>query len=278
MNRGIVACCVAVALAALWAGCSEPASQTFAGCSKPASQTLAEQYNLCTLDLDVINYLANEDPDVYWQGADVVGSCLNVYKTDRCPFAEPEISISGTTVTYVGSISIPGVWRMFRAVERHLAGSGSLSTLHIDSNGGASTAGLAMAEWVADSRLDVEMENRCASACANYIFPAGVNKTIMANTPVSWHGASNRNDFIGQALGFTPEAYLARFFSADQARRFYGNLPQAELEEKAMLERRVSQATRDREQKFFKRLNVDIRIANIGMESHTVCELFGRGR
>lgn len=40
-------------------------------------------------------------------------------------------------------------------------------------------------------KIDIEVRSVCASACANYIFPAGINKKISPDSYLLWHGSAH---------------------------------------------------------------------------------------
>lgn len=57
-----------------------------------------------------------------------------------------------------------------------------------NSIGGDVKEAMAMGREIHKRKLDVEVRNVCASACANYLFPAGKNKFITQNAYLLWHG------------------------------------------------------------------------------------------
>ncbi len=65
----------------------------------------------------------------------------------------------------------------------------------VDSPGGDVVAGLRLANWIVDRQADVEVENRCESSCANYVFAAGRRKIIDDRALVVWHGSLLQKDF-----------------------------------------------------------------------------------
>lgn len=58
----------------------------------------------------------------------------------------------------------------------------------IDSGGGDSLAALAIAKIIQQHRINVEVNNFCASSCANYIFIAGNEKIIGPSAIIMFHG------------------------------------------------------------------------------------------
>lgn len=69
-----------------------------------------------------------------------------------------------------------------------LLGQGRARRLVITSVGGVVGPALDMAEAIHAGGLDVEVPRACMSSCANYIFPAGRNKTAGRPGAVGWHG------------------------------------------------------------------------------------------
>ena len=57
------------------------------------------------------------------------------------------------------------------------------------SQGGDVEAGITFGEWVHDYGINVQVRTLCMSACANYVFVAGKNKTIENGALVIWHGS-----------------------------------------------------------------------------------------
>ena len=83
-----------------------------------------------------------------------------------------------------------------------------IKTVLIDSGGGPVFEGMKLGEWMFDHGVDVVVENRCISSCANYVFTAGRNKTIEADSIVGWHGSSATDDIVARALGMPSREYI----------------------------------------------------------------------
>jgi len=60
--------------------------------------------------------------------------------------------------------------------------------LIITSDGGEVEAAIELASWVYNNKVDIAVEEYCLSSCANYVFPAGLNKMILPGAVVAWHG------------------------------------------------------------------------------------------
>ncbi len=91
--------------------------------------------------------------------------------------------ISGETLLIQGSISDATAEEFKRAV-----GQGGISRVLIASAGGLVEPALSIATEIRQRHLDVEVVGNCFSSCANYIFPAGANKSISGLGIVAWHG------------------------------------------------------------------------------------------
>ena len=74
-------------------------------------------------------------------------------------------------------------------------GDGPVRRLVVNSPGGDTLAGMRLGAWVHRAAADVEVDTRCGSACANYVFTAGARKRIRPGAIVYWHGSSEQRDF-----------------------------------------------------------------------------------
>lgn len=68
-------------------------------------------------------------------------------------------------------------------------------TLAIRSEGGSTTQGMALGQWVRDHKLDVKVLEYCLSSCANYVFPAGVHKVVSNFAIIGLHGGLSSASF-----------------------------------------------------------------------------------
>ena len=59
----------------------------------------------------------------------------------------------------------------------------------LNSNGGDLVAGMDMGDYILSRNLDVEVESKCFSSCANYLFISGNKKIIQDGALVGWHGS-----------------------------------------------------------------------------------------
>jgi hypothetical protein len=95
----------------------------------------------------------------------------------------PVIEVQGDTLGYTGFLNPEGA---DRAVD--FIATGQFKVLRIDSAGGEIMSSMRIGRALFQRRMDVAVRNLCLSSCANYIFPAGVRKTIEPGSIVAWHG------------------------------------------------------------------------------------------
>jgi hypothetical protein len=93
------------------------------------------------------------------------------------------VEISGDAIVFEGRIDA-------RAAQRfvELARDPAIKRVVITSRGGVVPPALDMADAIRDRQLDVEVPAACWSSCANYVFPAGVNKRLGHPRAIGWHG------------------------------------------------------------------------------------------
>lgn len=97
--------------------------------------------------------------------------------------APGSLIVSGETVFIQGRITDATAEKF-----RHAVDQGRISRVLIASGGGLVEPALSIANEIRKRRLDVEVTGNCFSSCANYIFPAGANKSITGLGIVAWHG------------------------------------------------------------------------------------------
>jgi hypothetical protein len=114
------------------------------------------------------------------------------------------------------------------------------TSITLSSHGGDGEVALRLADWILTKQLDVIVDTICFSACANYLFLAGKNKTVLPGALLMWHGAmlqknvrDSQNRFRGidaivAAAGFDALAAEDRdFFNLWKERFAITNLLQA---------------------------------------------------
>lgn len=102
---------------------------------------------------------------------------------ERVLLSPPEIAVRNGVLFYDGKI-IPGSAEKVAAQLKMRR----VEKISLNSIGGDVAEALALGREIARHKLDVEVRNVCASACANYLFPAGKNKFIGQNSYLLWHG------------------------------------------------------------------------------------------
>lgn len=106
---------------------------------------------------------------------------------DAKPFqAPPTIRLEGRILFFDGSIT-----RESGNLVRKLLGNKNVTTISINSMGGDIDSALDIATIIHAKKLNVIVRTVCASACANYIFPAGQNKYIGNDSYLLWHGSAD---------------------------------------------------------------------------------------
>jgi len=110
------------------------------------------------------------------------------------------ISASRQYIKYRGKIDSKGFEQLKKVYQRRqLESKWKVTELKISSSGGSALVGLKMANWVLEENLNVVIEDRCYSACANYVFLAGKNKILHSGAKLGWHGSAI--DPRGMVLG-----------------------------------------------------------------------------
>ena len=128
------------------------------------------------------NYQCNTNQDK----TEIVNTDGGVFITQGDPCQSTStITIEGDVLHYVGGISLDNLAHFNAIVEKLPTPP---KTLKINSGGGDIVAGMAMASYIRDNTMDVEVYDMCFSSCANYIFQAGAEKRIHDGTFLGWHG------------------------------------------------------------------------------------------
>lgn len=81
-------------------------------------------------------------------------------------------------------------------VREALDANKDIKVVLVDSPGGNLESAMGIAALIRKRRLDIVVDGMCFSACANYIFPAGVTKTVLPGSVVGIH--QNSISVIGQ--------------------------------------------------------------------------------
>jgi len=179
---------------------------------------------------------------------------------------EATITLDGAKATYAGKITDPNVECFMDTVKGK-----KVSMLVISSSGGEINAGMRMGEWVFDNQVDVVVERMCMSSCANYVFPAGRNKTIRTNSIVAWHGS------------ILQEGGMSDADVREKAIKAYAQLPEnirTNIALDVMIDQAIQQMREYREssivnqEQFFRKIGVDEYICRVGNEKYGAKDFF----
>ncbi len=114
----------------------------------------------------------------------------NATTTENPSYSDaPMVEVRDAELRYVGKLNAIGVARLRESLLTHP----QIDTLRIGSSGGNGLDGIEIAKLVHERRLQVIVEDRCNSACANHIFAPAVRKTILPGAMVMWHNACPQN-------------------------------------------------------------------------------------
>ena len=103
--------------------------------------------------------------------------------TSCASFVSTPLVVSGETILIQGNILESTAIEFQQALSQR-----RISRVLLASGGGLVEPALTIASAIRDRKLEVEVVGPCFSSCANYIFPAGVTKTISGLGVVAWHG------------------------------------------------------------------------------------------
>lgn len=131
-----------------------------------------------------------------------------------------------------------------------------VGTIEITSPGGELLPAIVLARWIREAGVNVEVKGICASACANYIFPAGRRKLISADALLVWHGGAFQKNFVEFVDEF--ESVSER---VDVGMGSEGDLGYLNVNREKYVNMKVQQA---QERKFYEFIGVDGRLPIIG--------------
>jgi hypothetical protein len=169
---------------------------------------------------------------------------------------EATIRVEGDSMSYAGAITPEAVARAREALSR----APQVHELAIDSVGGDVEAGMNLGELVLERGLDVRVPEVCVSSCANYVFLAGVRKTIAPGALVLWHGSLIQKG-LGRDIDMAPlEKQAGRPLTWLERWRIHRTMA-------SWLRR-----TKRRQARFYSRLGIDQRITVIGQMQGCECD------
>jgi hypothetical protein len=132
-----------------------------------------------------------------------------------------------------------------------------VTLLSISSPGGILDAGIRLGRWVRHKNADVRVSFFCASACANYVFPAGRRKIIDRDSLVMWHGGTQAWEFTEILDEYRKQVALAMRPDPDP----YAKIAATKLRRYAMVADQ-----RDLETAYFKEIGFDGALVVLGAQ------------
>lgn len=104
---------------------------------------------------------------------------------DENPFMNPPIIVENDGVLYYDGIITSDVSPdIIKTINKN-----NIKILSINSMGGDVSSAIKIGEALFEKGIDVSVRTVCASACANYIFPAGKKKYVNKESFLLWHGS-----------------------------------------------------------------------------------------
>ncbi|WP_162593313.1 hypothetical protein [Variovorax sp. PBL-E5] len=99
--------------------------------------------------------------------------------------------------SFDGLITEQSVQRFFEQV-----GSRDITKLVIDSVGGEPIAAIRLGTWLNAKGITIQIEKRCLSSCANYVFIGARKKIVLSPGVVAWHGGAEQKNFRERDLQY----------------------------------------------------------------------------
>lgn len=130
---------------------------------------------------------------------------------ERVLIDPPHIYVKGSTLYLDGKIDDDTDRVVIPLLRKN-----NIRTLSVNSIGGAIVPAMHIGLIIHQRKIDVEVRSVCASACANYLFPAGLNKKINPDSYLLWHGSAHspKSEFT---VDYTQEKITReQFFSAPE--------------------------------------------------------------
>lgn len=149
---------------------------------------------------------------------------------DEKPFlSPPAIRLVGQTLYFDGLIQ-----KESASVIEKMLRSGDVSRISVNSMGGDTASALTIGALLQRKKLDLVVRTVCASACANYLFPAAYRKYIGPESYLLWHGGINS----------PPSQFALDLHGASLTREAFFQLPDVK-------------ALQRRERRFYQRIGVN---------------------
>ncbi|MGK5026107.1 hypothetical protein [Janthinobacterium sp. RB2R34] len=121
--------------------------------------------------------------------------------------------------------------------------------LSIRSPGGEVNAGMDLGRWVRAHKLNVRVMEFCISSCANYVFPAGIEKIVSNFAMIGYHGGPGEVDKV---------------VLNDSARKVYDSLSPEQQKQFMDDIGRIGGQAGQREAQYFEQLGVRADLSSLG--------------
>lgn len=157
-----------------------------------------------------------------------------------------QVYFSNGQLEYVGPINQKANQQLIALYDSLAAKPAVLS---IRSPGGEVNAGMDLGSWVRAHKLNVRVMEFCLSSCANYVFPAGIEKIVSNFAMIGYHGGPGK---------------LEKLTLDESAQKIYDALPPDQ--QKALMAEfaSISQQGGRREAQYFEQLGVRADISSLG--------------
>ena len=136
-----------------------------------------------------------------------------------------------------------------------------ITMIVVDSGGGEPIAGIRLGEWIDRNSVSVQVEKVCFSSCANYVFPAGARKIIVAPGIVGWHGSAEQRNFRER-----DKIYEGIELRAASGEGLLASEVTVLGDSKEFADFKYSQASRPRQRAFYNTLGVNEYVTRAGQE------------
>lgn len=110
----------------------------------------------------------------------------------QTPAATVTLSSDGSDIVYNGTLQASAIEKLKRL---YAEASIKPTRLVINSNGGDSSLGMTLGNFVYEKQLDIRVDGACMSSCANYVFPAARHKYLGERDALLWHGGALQPDW-----------------------------------------------------------------------------------
>lgn len=125
--------------------------------------------------------------------------------------APPKIHINGSVIYFDGKITDTSYSELLNFTKKS-----RVNKVSINSIGGDAKNAMAIGDYIYKNGLSVDVRSVCASACANYIFPAGKNKYLDKDSYLLWHGGINGPE---REVEISGNISISDFFSLQEIKK-----------------------------------------------------------